>query len=57
MLIVGSIHQNAFDSAHAEVVMVLLGELFARQLVHLHHLSRQHLRRLEALRVKNHLRD
>ena len=47
--------EHGFDGSHAEVVVVLLGELLAAQLVHLSHLPRQRLARLEALRVQDHL--
>lgn len=32
------VYQDALDSAHAEVIVVLLGELLAGELVHLNHL-------------------
>ena len=45
-----------FDGPHAEVVVVLLRELLATQLVHLRHLAGQVLAGLKALRIEDHLR-
>lgn len=50
-------HQHRLQSSHAKVVMVLLGELFRAQLVHLGHLLGQVLGGLETLGVQDHLSD
>ena len=48
-------HEDRLDGPHPKVIVVLLGELLAAQLVHLYHLLGQVLRGLEALGVEDHL--
>ena len=49
--------ENRLECSHTEIIMVLLRQLLRAQFVHLRHLLRQILGRLEALWVENDLRN